>query len=186
MFRLAMLISLVLALGACQVSVPRTDYDLNRDFGQYQTWSWSEPAVTYAPASDPRVASDLTSRRVKEAVSAQLDVRGLRPATEPATADLRVQATLITEIHRDDVTTHYGGYWGYWGPYWGGPGYSQTRTVEYPVMTLQIDLFDARDGQLVWRGSDSARVNERLSPLERSREMHERAARVLNSYPPGY
>src|SRR5690606_19292402 len=111
MFRLAMLISLVLALGAGQVPVPRTDYDLNRHLGQYQTWSWCEPAVPYAPASDRRLASDLTSRRVKEAVSAQLDVRGLRPATEPATADLRVQATLITEIHRDDVTTHYGGYW---------------------------------------------------------------------------
>src|SRR5690606_13716262 len=132
MFRLAMLISLVLALGACQVSVPRTDYDLNRDFGQYQTWSWSEPAVTYAPASDPRLASDLTSRRVKEAVSAQLDVRGLRSATEPATADLRVQATLITENHRDDVTTGEGGEWGEWGPEWGRAGYSHTRPVEYP------------------------------------------------------
>lgn len=186
MFRLAMLISLVLTLSACQVSGPQADFDLSRDFGQYQTWTWAEPSVRYAPASDPRLTSDLTSRRVEEAVSAQLDVRGLRPVTDVAAADLRVQATLITEIHRDNVTTHYGGYWGYWGPYWGGPGYSQTRTVEYPVMTVQIDLLDARDGQLVWRGSDSARVNDRLSPLERSREMHERVAKVLSHYPPNY
>src|SRR5690554_7799113 len=130
MFRLAMLISLVLALGACQVSVPRTDYDLNRDFGQYQTWSWSEPAVTYAPASDPRLASDLTSRRVKEAVSAQLDVRGLRPATEPATADLPIQATLITEIHKHDETTNHEGPTGYCWPQWSGRDLMLNQTME--------------------------------------------------------
>ena len=53
-------------------------------------------------------------------------------------------------------------------------------------MTLQIDLMDARDGRLVWRGSDSDMVNERLSPLERSRGMHERVARILTNYPPNY
>lgn len=186
MFRLMMLLPLLLVLGACQSSGPRADFDLTRDFGQYQTWYWADPAVTYAPAHDPRLASDLTTQRVEEAVSAQLDVRGLRPAADAATADLHVRASVVMETRRDNVTTHYGGGWGYWGPYWGGPGYSQTRTVDYQVMTLQIDLLDTRDGRLVWRGSDSDTVNERLSPIERSRQMHERVARILTNYPPNY
>lgn len=183
MLRSMILLSMLL-LGACQATGPRADFDLSRDFSQYQTWTWADPPVTYAPAHDPRLASDLTSQRVLEAVSAQLDVRGLRPAQEAATADLQVRTSVVIEQRRDNVTTHYGGGWGYWGPYWGGPGYSQTRTVDYQVMTLQIDLLDANDGRLVWRGSDSQMVQDRSTPLERSREMHERAAQILSTYPP--
>ena len=185
MFRLSMLLSVVLFLGACQTTGPRADFDLNRDFGQYQTWAWATPSVTYAP-DDPRLVSDLTTQRVEEAVAAQLDVRGLRPATDPAAADLQVRASVVVEMRRDNITTHLGGAWGYWGPYWGGPGYTQTRTVDYQVMTVQLDLMDRRDGRLVWRGSDSQRVDDRMSPIERSREMHERMARILGNYPPNY
>ena len=184
MLRSLMLLSLLVVLGACQATGPRADFDTTRDFNQYQTWSWAETPVTYAPANDPRLASDLTTQRVEEAVAAQLDVRGLRPAQQGA--DLKVRASVVLETRRDNVTTHYGGGWGYWGPYWGGPGYSQTRTVDYQVMTLQIDLLDAADGRLVWRGSDSKIVRDRMSPAERSQEMHERAARVLSNYPPNY
>lgn len=183
MLRSMILLSMLL-LGACQATGPRADFDLSRDFSQYQTWTWADPPISYAPANDPRLASDLTSQRVREAVSGQLDIRGLRPAQEPAMADLQVRASVVIEHRRDNVTTHYGGGWGYWGPYWGGPGYSQTRTVDYQVMTLQIDMLDASDGRLVWRGSDSQTVQDRLTPLERSREMHERAAQILSTYPP--
>lgn len=186
MFRLFMLLPLLSVLVACQTSGPRADFDLNRDFGRYQTWTWAEPAVTYAPANDPRLTSDLTTQRIEEAVAAQLDVRGLRPAADSTAADLQVRTSVVVETRRDNVTTHYGGGWGYWGPGWGGPGYSQTRTVEYPVMTLQVDLMDTLDGRLVWRGSDTEMINERLSPVDRSREMHERVARILTNYPPNY
>lgn len=185
MIRLWMWLPLLLVLSACQTSGPRSDFDLNRDFSQYKTWYWASPSVTYAP-NDPRLVSDLTTQRVEEAVAAQLDVRGLRPAANADTADLHVRASVVVEMRRDDVTTHYGGGWGYWGPYWAGPGYSQTRSVDYQVLTLQLDLMDAADGRLVWRGSDSEVVNERLSPLDRTREMHERIARILSNYPPTY
>lgn len=184
MLRSIMMLLSLLMLGACQATGPRADYDLSRDFSQYQTWSWADPPVTYAPANDPRLASDLTSQRVLEAVAGQLDVRGLRPAQQADAADLKVRASLVRETRRDNITTHYGGGWGYWGPYWGGPGYSQTRTVDYQVMTLQIDMLDASDGRLVWRGSDSQTVDARQTPLERTQEMHERAAQVLSTFPP--
>lgn len=186
MFRSLMMLSMLVVLSACQTSGPRADFDLNRNFDQYRTWTWAEPAVTYAPVNDPRLNSDLTTQRIEEAVAAQLDVRGLRPAVTADEADLQVRSSVVAETRRDNVTTHYGGGWGYWGSYWGGPGYSQTRAVEYQVMTLQIDLLDARDGRLVWRASDSEIINERMSPIERSREMHERVARILSNYPPNY
>ena len=62
------------------------------------------------------------------------------------------------------ITTNYGGAWGgYWNGYWGGPMYNETRSVDYKVATIQIDMFDGRDGKLVWRGS---------------------AEQIMNNYPP--
>src|SRR5690606_17249899 len=127
---------------------------LNRDFGQYQTWAWATPSVTYAP-DDPRLVSDRTTQRVEEAVAAQLDVRGLRPATDPAAADLQVRASVVVEMRRDNFTTHHGCAWRYGGTCWGEPGYPQTRTVYYQVMMGVLDFKDWRYGRPVWRGSDS-------------------------------
>lgn len=144
--------AVVLLLAACQAAPIQRDYDINRDFTQYRNWNWAEPDVSYTPANDPRIQSDLTTQRIREAVSGQLDVRGLRPAQPGQEADLDVKVYVISEMRKDNVTTSYGGsfgsYWGGWGGGWGGgPGYAETRTVDYQVFTLQIDLLD--DGQLV-------------------------------------
>lgn len=184
MLRSLMLLSVAVLLTACQTNAPLADFDVSRDFSQYHTWTWADPAVEYAPAGDPRLPSDLTTQRVKEAVSAQLDVRGLRPASNNTEADLQVRTSVVMETRRDQVTTQFGGFWGYGGPYWGGgPGYTQTRSVDYQVLTLQIDMLDGQDGRLIWRGNAGEKVRDR-SPIERTQEMHQLAARVLANFPP--
>ncbi|PKM29903.1 MAG: DUF4136 domain-containing protein [Gammaproteobacteria bacterium HGW-Gammaproteobacteria-11] len=177
----------VLALLGCQTAAVVRDYDLNRDFTQYRDWRWADPAVSYAPAGDPRIESDLTTQRVRDAVSGQLDVRGLRPAVNPAEADLQVKVYVISELRKDNVTTSYGGFFGgYWGGGWGGgPGFSETRSVDYQVLTLQIDLLDGRDGQLVWRGSDEQQLRSTpLTPVQRSELIQTLATRILGGFPP--
>ncbi len=185
MFRYLSVFPLFMLLAACQSSPIQQDYDPNRSYTQYRSWAWAEPAVSYAPA-DPRLQSDLTTQRIREAVAGQLDVRGLRPAVAGTEPDLTVRAHLVVENRQDQVTTSYGGYWGgYWRGGWGGPGYYETRTVDYRVGTLQIDLFDAQDNQLVWRGSASEVLRDgEQTPAERSRKMHELAAKVLSRFPP--
>lgn len=175
----------LLALGACQNIGLDRDYDPNRDFASYRSWQWKEPAVQYQP-DDPRLKSDLTDRRVRDAVAEQLDQRGLRPAAAGAPGDLKVQVWLITEEREQHVNTGFGGAWGDpWHGYWGGPAFSETRTYYYQVRTLQIDLFDARDGKLVWRGSTEDTVNLRASsPTERSASIRRGVERALSHYPP--
>lgn len=151
--RLLAIPALIVLLGACQSIQVERDFDTNRDFAAYRSWSWQDPAVTYSP-DDPRLKSDLTEQRIRTATAEQLDQRGLRPAANGAAADLRVQAVMVVENRQNQVSTYQGGFWGGpWGGYWGGPAYSETRTLDYKVGTLQIDLFDGRDGKLVWRGS---------------------------------
>lgn len=180
-----LLVPALLLLAACQSAQIERDYDASRDFAAYRNWSWQEPALQYRP-DDPRIKSDLTDQRIREAVSQQLDQRGLRPAPAGSAADLKVQAWLIVDQRQDQVSTNYGGYWGgYWGGSWGGPAYTETRTVDYKVATVQIDLLDAKDGKLVWRGSAEQSLRRAQgNPAERDAAVRETVAKILSQYPP--
>lgn len=173
-------------LAACQTPQVERDYDTSRDFSQYRTWTWAEPAITYTPQDDPRVRSDLTTQRIREAVRDELEARGLRHANAVPPADLTVQVDVISEQEEDQVTTTWGGSFGYWGWGWGGgPAYAQSRSVEYQTLTLQVDLRDADDGQLVWRGSDERQLlDASRPPAERERQIRNMVSRILSAYPP--
>lgn len=186
MFRHLVLLSLALLLGACQSDSINRDFDARRDFGGYRTWSWKEPGVQYQP-DDPRVKSDLTEQRIRQAIGDQLDQRGLRLAPANGQGDVKVQAWLIVENRQQLVSSNYGGGWGPWGGYgyMGGPMTTETRSVDYKVTTLQIDLFDGKDGKLVWRASaERILSNNTTHPTERDTAIRATVARILEQYPP--
>lgn len=186
MLRRLLLLASLLVLTACQTTQIDSDYDPKRDFATLQSWVWQEPAVQYRP-DDPRINSDLTGQRVREVVAEQLEQRGLREAASSAAADFRVQAFLIVDQRQQQVATYYGGGYyggGYWGGMGGYPGYTEVRTLDYQVGTLQLDFLD-RDGKLIWRGS-AAQILRRgqKAPAERTRAIHETVAKILAQYPP--
>ena len=186
MLRRLAVLPLALLLAACQTPRVNHDFDASRDFAAYRNWAWKEPAVQYRP-DDPRVRSDLTEQRIRQAVSSQLDQRGLRPAAAGGRADVTVQAYLIVDNRQQQVTTNYGGGWGggYWGPYWATPAMNETRSIDYKVATLQLDMLDGRDGKLVWRGSTEQLVNDSaVSPSERNSVIQKAVSDILSTYPP--
>ncbi|WP_445939113.1 DUF4136 domain-containing protein [Pseudomonas sp.] len=181
-----LLLPLLLILSACQTPQLERDFDPSRDFAAYHSWSWQEPGVQYKP-DDPRINSDLTGQRIRSAVSEQLDLRGLRPAAANTAGDLKVQVWMIVDNRQQQVSTHFGGGWGepWGGGFWGGPSYVETRTLDYQVGTLQIDLLDGKDGKLVWRGSAEQVLRSRQpSPSEREASIRSTVAEVLSQYPP--
>ena len=111
MLRRIAALAVVMLLGGCQSNQVNHDFDASRDFGAYRNWAWKDPALQYRP-DDPRIKSDLTEQRIRQAVGEQLDQRGLRPAAAGTKADLNVQAYLIVEDRQQQVTTNYGGAWG--------------------------------------------------------------------------
>ncbi|MFB8831861.1 DUF4136 domain-containing protein [Azotobacter sp. CWF10] len=144
------------------------DFDPERNFSAYQSWSWQEPALQYRPA-DPRLKSDLTEQSMRSAVADQLEQRGLLQAPSGKPGDLTVQVWLIVDQRQEQVTTYSGGYWNNpWYGYWSGPGYGETR-----------------DGRLVWRGSTQQTLRDApYNPTERTRMIRETVAKVLSQYPP--
>ena len=108
---------------------------------------------------------------------------------------MQVQAWLIVANRQEQVVTNYGyggpwggpwgGYWGGpWEGYWGAPMYNETRNVVYQVGTLQIELIDAKDGKLVWRGSAEKVIDSSPTPTERSAAINEAVTKILSTYPP--
>lgn len=111
MFRRIVLLTCAVLLTACQSNSINRDFDAQRDFGGYRSWSWKEPAVQYQPDNDPRLKSDLTEQRLRQSIGEQLDQRGLRMAAAGARPDLKVQARLIVDNRQQTVSTNYGGGW---------------------------------------------------------------------------
>ncbi len=184
MFPRIFLAAIASLLVACQSIQLSNDYDATRDFGAYRSWRWQEPALQYRP-DDPQL-KDITEQRIRAAMSEQLELRGLRLAPAGAAADLKAQAWLIIEKRQDQVSTSYGGAWGgYWSGYWTGPAYTETRRIDYKVATLQLDLFDGKDGKLVWRGSaEQIMGNQPTTPAERDTAIRAAVGKLLSQYPP--
>jgi hypothetical protein len=193
MLRRIALLGLALLLSACETMQVTNDYNPSVDFAKFQTWAWKDPALQYQPNS-LMLKSDLTEQRIMQAVSSGLDQRGLRPAATGSKPDLLVQTYLIVANRQEQIVTNYGyggpwgGPWGYaggpWEGYWGAPMYNETRNVVYQVGTLQIDLIDAKDGKLVWRGSAEKIVDNSPTPAERNAAIHEAVNKILANYPP--
>lgn len=185
MLRPLLLLVTLLGLAACQSVQLDSDYDPNRDFSALQTWSWQEPAVQYRP-DDPRLQSDLTEQRVRAAVAQQLEQRGLRQTAPGTPSDLRVQAFMIVDERQQQTATYYGGdlMSDRTGRLWASPGYTEVRTIDYQIGTLQLDFLD-RDGKLIWRGSGAQHVRRNPgSPQERAAAIHDTVAKILAQYPP--
>lgn len=173
-----------LALSGCQSDRVNQDFDTARDFAKYRSWAWQEPALQYRP-DDPRIHSDLTEQRLREAVAEQLEQRGLRPAGNAA-PDLRVRAWLIVDNRQEQITTRYNGPWGAgWGGPWMSPGWNETRSVDYRVGTLQLDLLDGHDGKLVWRASqEQIMTDDGAGPAQRADKLRRTVNSLLQHYPP--
>ena len=195
MLRRIALLGLALLLSACETMQVTHDYNPAVDFAAFKTWAFEDPALQYRPNS-PMLKSDLTEQRILQAVSSELDQRGLRPVAAGSKPDLLVQTYLIVANRQEQVVTNYGyqgpwggpwsgGYWGGpWEGYWGAPMYNETRNIVYQVGTLQIDLMDAKSGKLVWRGSAEKIVDNSPTPAERSAVIREAVTKILSTYPP--
>ena len=125
----------------------KTDYDRGADFSRYKTYSWEKV----------QTQDELWVDRIKEAVNAALAAKGLTPVESGG--DISVVAIEMTKNQRT-LNTFYDGFGGGWR--WGGGFGNATTTVDnYKVGTLVVDLFDANNKNLIWRGSSSDTLSDK-------------------------
>ena len=176
-------VALNLALSGCAGIEVSTDYDPEADFTRYQTFAWMEG--TGGGIDDPLFSGDLMDQRFRRAIESELVSRGMQK-TASGQPDVFVgyQVALDDRVDYQTVNTYYGSGWGYRGVY-GGMGATRTIARQYTVGTLVIDVYDARQRELVWRGSGEGRVNQARNPEESQELINQAVTLILEDFPVG-
>ena len=145
-----------------------------RDFGLYHSWAWRNDVL---PAGSGWVSSQL----LVDSISAGLDQSGLRPVQGKASPDLLVSASVLTREVEINEPPRVGGFYGN-GPYGDGYGVGVGGAVNstQQVLRVQIDMYDARSGQLVWSGT-SAQISGYGNQAQ-PENLREAVSKAMQSY----
>jgi hypothetical protein len=174
----------ILLLGCASGSNVRVDYDQQADLQALRSYAWA-PMTEEEQKEKSR--NSLIHERIRSAIDAHLAGRGYSKVGE-AQADFLVTHTVTaetrTQTQETRVTVGYGRYGTHGGV---GVGYGipvDSTTYQYKVGTLIIDVIDARQKRLVWRGSGSRTLDEKATPEQRTEIINATVNEILGRFPP--
>lgn len=169
-----------LQLAACSTTV-NIDYDQNTNFAALRSFELQTKPVKIS--DDPRIDSSLMQQRVVTAIRDALTRKGLQPATPPDMhVSYRIDVKQEIESDPSGVSVGIGTFSRNVGVGF-GYGFPATDVESYDRMILTIDL-QRPDGTLLWRGSDSRRLDSGSTPEKNTRLINELVASILQHYPP--
>jgi hypothetical protein len=172
--------AMALALTPALLLAQKVSYDFNKtaNFAAYKT---------YALKDGTKVGQQLIDDRIVAAIESELGAKGLTKAT--ANPDVFVVYHVAFDKEKD-ISTYSSGYaggygaygWG-WGGGWGG-GTTTTQVRDILIGTMVIDMADAKQGQLAWRGMGVKEVNTQAKPEKRDKSISEAVKKIFKNYPP--
>jgi hypothetical protein len=172
---LCFLILLAVGMTSCSDNLRvKSDYDRQTNFNQYKTYDWlSTPDIELK--NNPLIYNELTDKRIKTAVNRLLPGRGVSLNTTGP--DLKIHYHLVVE---DRTIVRPNLYGSYSSPYW-----SRNQVSSYPFRegTLILDLMDAHNNALVWRGWTINILEGNDIELSEDR-INQAVARILETFPP--
>ncbi|UCH47623.1 MAG: DUF4136 domain-containing protein [Betaproteobacteria bacterium] len=179
--RRAAVILMAIGLCACSSISVESDWDTSVDFSTFQTF-----ALIDNPES---TINRLVDERIRNAISTDLESKGLSQLDDYDDADLAIGYEVTTEQRATYHTIHSG---------WGASGFrtsnvrigasvgtSQTVRNDFTVGTLVIAVFRVEDKTLIWEGSGSDTVSPSRGPEESTQKINEAVEKILGGFPPG-
>ncbi|MCY1045116.1 DUF4136 domain-containing protein [Corallococcus sp. bb12-1] len=175
-----------LGLASCAGVDVGTNYDpaAVQRIDNFRTYSWmAQPQKT----QDARINNDITDSRVKEAVNQDLQSRGYRKVDASENPDFLIgwQGAIDTRLSAEMVDNYYGYPWDpFWGSYYGPYGGGGTYVRQYDVGTLILDVVDAKEKKLVWRGTAQANLGDTPSIQSAGKKLDEGVEKMMKEFPP--
>jgi hypothetical protein len=167
-------------LAGCSSYDIKYDYDMESNFSAFHTYKWIDRTVTNAngTASQAMQSNSLLDKRIKSAVDTQMAAKGFT-LTE-GTPDVFV-VYYVGLKDKIDVTD-----WGYTyaGSYWGGGLGRNVDVYQYTEGTLIVDMVNASNKELTWRGSATGVVEPGNPPEKVEARINDVVARIFKNYPP--
>jgi hypothetical protein len=170
-------IAVILLLGSMmscsdQIRV-RSDYDAEVDLTKFKTFNWL-PAKEIESKNNPLLLNELTFKRLRKAIDQQLALKQVQfSESNPA---LLVHYHIIV----DNRTAIRPAVYGYnYGAYWMR---NQVDAYQYREGTLIIDLMDASNKNLLWRGWGTSVID---GPIDLTEEqINDAVSKILKAFPP--
>ena len=167
---LGILAACLLISGLAVAQKTNIDWDRSANFSNYHTYMWEK---------SPHPAKGFWDQRIMDAVDKELQAKGLTKVD----SNPDMWAVYSNSIHdqKQVVGTGYGfgpGWgWGYWGP----------STVNYNTYvtrqgTLVVELADAKDKELLWRGSATDTISDNSN--KNINILNKAVAKLFQNYPP--
>jgi hypothetical protein len=166
--------AVALMVGGCSTLRVSTDWDPSVNFAAYKTFSMKDGA---------KAKNSLAQARVTKALVEALEAKGLKRVS--GEADLKVYPHFV--VGKETRIYSYGyGMGGWYGYRWGGyGGYGRVDVEQIPIGTIVVDLVDAKENRLVWRGIAKDEISRDATPEERAGKAKEAMARLFEGFPPG-
>ena len=171
-------LAMVLAPALAMAQKTSYDYDKTANFAGFKTYALQEGTKVGQPLIDDRIVA---------AIDAELAAKGLTRAT--SNPDLFVVYHVAFDKQKD-ISTFSSGYGGGYGPYgwgygggWGG-GTTSTQVRDILVGTLVIDVADAKNKAMVWRGMGVKEVDTHAKPEKRDKSIANALKKMFKNYPP--
>ena len=159
----------------------RYNFDKDANFSTFKTYKW-------VPIKGATQVDDLMDKQIKEAVDVQLSQKGLSKV-EGDKADLYIGYQ--PAIGSEKQFTSFDSGWGY-GPGWGrggwygAPGGGMTTGQTSTIYTgqLAVDMYDATNHDLVWRGVVSKTLDPKAKPDKRQKNLNKALTKLFKNYLP--
>ena len=156
-----------LLLAGC-ASVAHVEKDDSANFSNYHSYTWVETQDSKNDSAKARV-SDLTERKIKEAVNAELSKTGWRETKHKPDVLLSYDVLIERSIEQknDPVYTqpftrmYYNPYARRWGTIYYPSQFIGYQTYEVPTKegTITITMTDANTDKVVWQAWTTERLN---------------------------
>lgn len=167
----------VLEIGATRA---RVDFDHNRQFSRYKTYSWivspnGQPAGGLFP-------NQIMRERIVEFIEGALAARGYKRLDSKGDLLVSFDVQVTEQPVYTTIGDGWGGGWGWgWGPGWNS-GISTTVVDTIYHGTLVVELRDARQNQLVFQGTSTHTISSR--PARNSKKLANAVDEIFEKYPP--
>jgi len=145
------------------------DFDRQTNFSGLKTFDWMQ-------ATEKPGANSLIIQRVKNAVNAELQAKGL-------TMTSNNPDFLIAEYHgkKDQVQISD---WGYGRSHRYGYSPVGVSVYEFEEGSLILDFVDPQTRKLIWRGSAKAQIDSVDTPEKKEKLINAAVNEILKKYPP--
>lgn len=158
------------AVGTLLAGSPALSQSVNVDanpaanFAGYRTYAWT----VGTPSANP-----LAEHWLHALVDQQLAAKGF--SKSPAAPDVFI-ATHVTTKEQHQLNVNGFGGWGY------GFGRPTTTVETYVVGTLVVDIYDAKDKMLVWRGTGTGTASDKAD--KNTAKANKALVKMFKQYPP--